>query len=148
MTPPKAPGTGSSAGKRAAPKKPAAPRAKPSAQPAARKSKRGGLDILMVTPEARPFAKTGGLADVCGALPRALFQSGKQLIHPGEVARIPAAAAPVRAERQVLRHVEIREDAPALRHMRNPGARHFMRGKSDDALPLRHHAAGARRNEP
>src|SRR5215510_13744626 len=28
------------------------------------------LDILMVTPEARPFAKTGGLADVCGALPR------------------------------------------------------------------------------
>ena len=34
------------------------------------------LHILMVTPEARPFAKTGGLADVCGALPRALARLG------------------------------------------------------------------------
>src|SRR5215471_722070 len=30
------------------------------------------LDILMVTPEARPFAKTGGLADVSNSLSRAL----------------------------------------------------------------------------
>jgi starch synthase len=39
----------------------------------------GGLDILMVTPEARPFAKTGGLADVCGALPRALAALGHRV---------------------------------------------------------------------
>lgn len=34
------------------------------------------LDILMITPEARPFAKTGGLADVAGALPQALARLG------------------------------------------------------------------------
>jgi starch synthase len=37
------------------------------------------LDILMVTSEARPFAKTGGLADVCGALPRALARLGHRV---------------------------------------------------------------------
>lgn len=34
------------------------------------------LKILMVTPEAVPFAKTGGLADVAGALPRELARLG------------------------------------------------------------------------
>jgi len=38
-----------------------------------------GLDILMITPEARPFAKTGGLADVCGALPLALARLGHRV---------------------------------------------------------------------
>jgi starch synthase len=43
-------------------------------------AKRGdGLDILMVTSEARPFAKTGGLADVCGALPLALARLGHRV---------------------------------------------------------------------
>ena len=37
------------------------------------------LDILMVASEARPFAKTGGLADVCGALPRALARLGHRV---------------------------------------------------------------------
>src|SRR4029450_390746 len=32
--------------------------------------------ILMVASEAQPFAKTGGLADVLGALPRALARLG------------------------------------------------------------------------
>lgn len=32
------------------------------------------LQVLFVTPEAFPYAKTGGLADVCGALPAALKQ--------------------------------------------------------------------------
>lgn len=34
------------------------------------------VNVLMVTSEALPFAKTGGLADVCGALPRALADIG------------------------------------------------------------------------
>src|SRR5687767_6615426 len=34
------------------------------------------MRILMVASEAVPFAKTGGLADVVGALPRALVRLG------------------------------------------------------------------------
>jgi starch synthase len=37
------------------------------------------LNILVATSEAAPFAKTGGLADVCGALPVALAQRGHQV---------------------------------------------------------------------
>jgi starch synthase len=37
------------------------------------------MRILMVASEAAPFAKTGGLADVLGALPRALTQLGHQV---------------------------------------------------------------------
>src|SRR5574339_1093635 len=35
-----------------------------------------GLRILMVASEAQPFSKTGGLADVAGALPKALGRLG------------------------------------------------------------------------
>jgi starch synthase len=34
------------------------------------------LNILFATPEAAPFVKTGGLGDVCGALPRELAAQG------------------------------------------------------------------------
>jgi starch synthase len=34
------------------------------------------LKILIASPEAVPFAKTGGLADVAGALPKALKSMG------------------------------------------------------------------------
>jgi starch synthase len=37
------------------------------------------MKILMVASEAAPFAKTGGLADVLGALPRALAERGEQV---------------------------------------------------------------------
>ncbi len=36
------------------------------------------MNILLATSEAVPFAKTGGLADVCGALPIALAELGHQ----------------------------------------------------------------------
>src|SRR4051812_25813765 len=70
--------------KAVAPKKPLARTPpKPSAQaaksPDAEKTRAAGLDILMVTSEARPFAKTGGLADVRGALPRALARLGHRV---------------------------------------------------------------------
>jgi ADP-glucose type glycogen/starch synthase len=39
-------------------------------------AKDDGLKILIVASEATPFAKTGGLADVVGSLPRALRQHG------------------------------------------------------------------------
>ena len=34
------------------------------------------LNVMFVSPEAVPFAKTGGLADVAGALPIALSKLG------------------------------------------------------------------------
>jgi starch synthase len=37
------------------------------------------LKILIVSPEVVPFAKTGGLADVAGALPKALAQLGHEV---------------------------------------------------------------------
>ena len=36
------------------------------------------MDICFITPEAFPFAKTGGLADVAGALPKALAEIGQK----------------------------------------------------------------------
>lgn len=37
------------------------------------------MDIVFFTTEAVPFAKTGGLADVCGVLPRKLAERGHQV---------------------------------------------------------------------
>lgn len=37
------------------------------------------MNILLASSEAVPFAKTGGLADVCGALPRSLARLGHQV---------------------------------------------------------------------
>src|SRR5436309_811537 len=37
------------------------------------------MKILMVTSEAAPFAKTGGLADVLGSLPAALHKLGDEV---------------------------------------------------------------------
>ena len=37
------------------------------------------MRILLATSEAVPFAKTGGLADVCGALPIELERLGHEL---------------------------------------------------------------------
>jgi starch synthase len=50
--------------------------------------------ILMVTAEAAPFAKTGGLADVLGALPQALTRLGDEvavLMPRYDVAQIPSS---------------------------------------------------------
>jgi starch synthase len=94
-------------------------------------SPKDALDILMVTSEARPFAKTGGLADVCGALPRALGRLGHRvtIVLPnyrgtvtdgaaGEPAHVPFGlhAYPVRfIEQAVAENVTaVLIDAPAL----------------------------------
>jgi len=37
------------------------------------------MKVLFASPEALPFAKTGGLADVCGALPKALAHLGVEV---------------------------------------------------------------------
>ncbi|MDP2893646.1 MAG: glycogen/starch synthase, partial [Sulfurimonas sp.] len=38
------------------------------------------LNILFVASEVAPFAKTGGLADVAGALPKALSEMGHNVV--------------------------------------------------------------------
>src|SRR5579859_4790707 len=101
---------------------------KKTVEPAAPDAK---LDILMVTSEARPFAKTGGLADMCNSLARALARLGHQvtLVLPryrgtdadgvsvrGIDVPMGAGSYPVRL---IERHVEygvnaILVDAPAL----------------------------------
>ena len=63
------------------------------------------MKILMVASEALPFAKTGGLADVVGALPRALVKLGHDIdvvlpryrdVSPGESpVRLPVALGPL-----------------------------------------------------
>ena len=50
--------------------------AEPVIAPAAPAPAPGGLSVLMVTPEAHPFAKTGGLAEVTAALSDALGRLG------------------------------------------------------------------------
>src|SRR4051812_17550963 len=39
----------------------------------------GALSVLFVAPECAPLVKTGGLGDVCGALPQALREIGVDL---------------------------------------------------------------------
>jgi starch synthase len=71
--------------KRAPARKPKAPESKPRASTRVRAPKTGKpsgdepLSILMVTPEAHPFAKTGGLAEVSAALPQALARLGHRV---------------------------------------------------------------------
>ena len=49
------------------------------------------LRILLIASEVAPFAKTGGLADVAGALPRALAALGHdvRILLPSTAARRP-----------------------------------------------------------
>ena len=60
------------------------------------------LRILLVASEAAPFAKTGGLADVAGALPRALAALGHdvRILH----AQVPGRRGPGRETRAWCRH--------------------------------------------
>ena len=54
------------------------------------------LNIVLVSSEVTPFAKTGGLADVCGALPAALSQRGHRVsVMMPAYQQIRAAGIPV-----------------------------------------------------
>ncbi len=67
------------------------------------------MNILMVASEAGPFAKTGGLADVLGALPKALNALGHRVavVMP----RYRSAEARLGTARQVLERLPGRGDA-------------------------------------
>ena len=52
------------------------------------------LRILLVASEVAPFAKTGGLADVAGALPRALARARPRRAHPDAAATAASEATP------------------------------------------------------
>jgi len=102
-----------------------------SARTARAKKPAATLSILMITPEAHPFAKTGGLAEVAGALPDALARLGHAvtLVIPryhgvsGEAATISELTLTMggRPQRVTLRERELSEgvtvvlvDAPEL----------------------------------
>src|SRR5690606_7349621 len=58
------------------------------------------MRILLASSEAVPFAKTGGLADVASALPKALLQAGHDVTliiphYPRQMARQGTAAVPL-----------------------------------------------------
>jgi ADP-glucose type glycogen/starch synthase len=61
------------------------------------------LKILFVSPEATPFAKTGGLADVAGSLPLALQQRGHEVrvILPA-YRSVTTAGVPLKSEGQAF----------------------------------------------
>jgi len=54
--------------------------------------------VLLVSPEIFPLAKTGGLADVCAALPRALARRGVdvRMLMPGYAPALDGVRAPTR----------------------------------------------------
>lgn len=64
------------------------------------------MNILVATSEAVPFAKTGGLADVCGTLPVELAKLGH------EVAVIMPAYRNIRAGGQEIRWTDYQFDVP------------------------------------
>ena len=74
----------------------------------------------MITPEARPFAKTGGLADVAGALPQALARLGHHvtLVLPRyrgiDTSGLPSRSAdvPFGAQTYPVAFVEEKGDSP------------------------------------
>jgi starch synthase len=68
-----------SSAKKIAKRTPAAKKAAPAPKVAAVPAKAPALKILMVTPEAHPYAKTGGLAEVAAALADALGRLGHEV---------------------------------------------------------------------
>jgi starch synthase len=105
----------------------------PSTEHSAPSTEHSALDILFITPEARPFAKTGGLADVGGALPLALARLGHRVTvvvpayktTPTAGAAGEAAEVPFGMNNYPVRFIEQRVadgvtgvliDAPALYH--------------------------------
>lgn len=64
------------------------------------------MNLVFVTSEAVPFAKTGGLADVCGALPMALAKAGH------DVSVIMPAYRQARMSGQVIQETPVRIDVP------------------------------------
>ncbi len=83
------------------------------------------MNILFISSEVEPFAKTGGLADVCGALPRSIAQLGARISvitpfyretslrmrNPISVADLQVSAGPHTVHMQIITERE-RHDVP------------------------------------
>jgi len=82
------------------------------------------MKVLSVTSEVFPFVKTGGLADVTGALPKALQKFGIRTITlvPGYPALLPMA----RAGAPLLVFDEILGESASLRHFQSEDQVYFV----------------------
>ncbi|MGH7233635.1 MAG: glycogen synthase GlgA [Nitrospiraceae bacterium] len=90
------------------------------------------LKILLVTPEAVPFAKTGGLADVASALPRELARLGHEVrlvlpayrvidaaehgFEPWTTLRVPTVSGPIPANVERMHLADGRLEALIVRY--------------------------------
>ena len=83
------------------------------------------LHIAYVTPEMVPFMKTGGLADVSAALPKALVRFGP----PAHRRHAPVRVDPVPPRRVRGRGPRLRRRRPAQRRLLPPAHRRRSRGR-------------------
>ena len=61
------------------------------------------MKVLHAAAEVFPLIKTGGLADVLGALPQALIAEGADVIDIGAESTRPYGAQPISAEEELQR---------------------------------------------
>ena len=125
------------------------------------------MRVLSVTPEFFPLLKTGGLADVAGALPRALAPLGVEVrtllpAYPAVLAALPDAKPVARAGLAARRPApgcsrRARRTAPTLLRARRaasvrpagqPLSRPGRQGLAGQSPPLRRPGAGRRRDRP
>ena len=119
-------------------------RVQPPAPPARRPAT--PLRVLMVASEAAPFSKTGGLADVASALPRALGRLGHEVtLFTPRYAGVSAGAVAARGVGRHRRHAVHRRPVRRAARRRRPGDAGRMPAALPPARPLQRRRRRLRR---